>query len=434
MSLWTSTADPAVAVSFTEAVRSNVPPGGGLYLPARLAPLPDVPRLLELGWLERAPALLRPLLGPEPPEAELDALLADAFSFPAPLVEVREDRFALELFHGPTLSFKDFGARFLARFLAWAEARGGASPRRLVITATSGDTGSAVAQAFWGLPGFRVAVLYPRGRVSPFQELQMATLGGNVRAFAVDGSFDDCQRLVKACFADGALSADLGLTSANSINVARLVAQVLYYFEAVAQLRRHLPAGPRPWIAVPSGNFGNLCAGLLAARLGLPLAGFVAATNANRTVPDYLETGDYRPRPSLATLSNAMDVGDPNNWQRISWLFGDEVEQLRRSLRWGSAGDPETREALAALAALGYAGDPHGAVAWHVLERSLGPGEVGIFLATAHPAKFEATAEAAGPVPALAELARRPLLSEPLPNSLELLRSELRAWRPEAAR
>jgi threonine synthase len=348
-----------------------------------------------------------------------------------PLAPAADRLFALELFHGPTLAFKDFGARFLARVLRWiGERRGGSGQTRprTVLTATSGDTGAAVAHAFWRVPGFRVVVLYPQGRVSPLQERQLATLGDNVRALAVAGTFDDCQALVKACFRDPELEERHGLTSANSINIARLLAQVLYYFEALARLRDE-GIGEAPVIAVPSGNFGNLCAGLMARRLGLPTQAFVAATNANATVPEYLSGGAYRPRPSVATLSNAMDVGDPSNWERIEALSGGNLDTLRRELRWGSLDDAGTRAALRDLWNQGYLADPHTAVAWRVLTERLEPGEAGVFLATAHPAKFREVLEPLGievPLPrALREVADRPLLAEPLPDDLDALRAAL---------
>jgi threonine synthase len=453
----TSTRDPRLRVSFREAVVRNLPerrPGragrpGGLFVPASLAPWPDVADLLALPWEQRCVEILHRLLAEEYPRREVEEIVREAFDFPAPLVEVpggggRGDGgggdgegsdsgggcFALELFHGPSLAFKDFGARFLAAVLARLES-GGARRSRTLLTATSGDTGAAVAAAFWRRPGCRVAVLYPAGRVAPLQERQLACLGGNVLALAVEGSFDDCQRLVKACFADPALSAELGLTSANSINVARLLAQLLYFFEAAARLRRLRPAAGPPVFAVPSGNFGNLCAGLYARRLGLPAAGFVAATNANRTVPDYLDGGRYRPRPGVATLSNAMDVGDPSNWERIAHLYRRDRRALRGALRWGSLDDRETVAALRRLWARGYRADPHGAVAHGVLERVLRPGETGIFLATAHPAKFQsALAELglAAPLPeALAALLDRPLRREPLPADESRLKARLRA-------
>jgi threonine synthase len=447
--------------------------GGGLFVPVSLPRWPDVPELLQVPWEERCGEILFRLLAPEYSRPDLAALVHDVFDFPVPLVEVspenaggqsrdgavagsggdKHDRngtgaaaagrdpgaagggriFALELFHGPSLAFKDFGARFLAAILERLRDRapGGAAATttRTVLTATSGDTGAAVAAAFWRRPGFRVVILYPEGRVAPLQERQLACLGDNVLALAVAGTFDDCQRLAKQCFADPGLASGLGLTSANSINIARLVAQVLYYFEALAQLDRRLP-GVRPVVAVPSGNFGNLCAGLYAAALGLPAAGFVAATNANRTVPDHLDGGPYQPRPGIATLSNAMDVGDPSNWERIAALYAGDPAS-RRALRWGSLDDDETVAALRALWRRGYRADPHGAVAYGVLDRVLRPGETGIFLATAHPAKFQHALAPLGldpPLPAaLQSLLARPLRREVLPVDAARLKARLRA-------
>jgi threonine synthase len=471
----TGTRNPALRVGFKEAVLRNLPSGGeggGLFVPAELAPWPDVSELLDLSWHERNVEILYRLLAPEYTREELQEIAREAFDFPVELVPVPavalggggsgdggpgggsgsgtsggggdthdagDTRImALELFHGPSLAFKDFGARFLAAVLtrlATAGVVGGAAAAsRTVLAATSGDTGAAVAAAFSGRPGCTVAVLYPEGRISQLQERQLACLGGNVLALAVAGTFDDCQRLVKACFADAGLAAELGLTSANSINVARLLAQTLYYFEALAQLRSARPDAGPPLIAVPSGNFGNLCAGLYARELGLPVAGFVAATNANRTVPDYLDHGRYQPRPGIGTLSNAMDVGAPSNWERISHLYRDDWAALRGALRWGSLDDAATIAALRRLTERGYAADPHGAVAFGVLESMLGRGETGIFLATAHPAKFQdALAAHALPVPALPpalqDLLDRPLRRELLPADEESLKARLRLLR-----
>jgi threonine synthase len=455
-----SSRDPRHRVSFKEAVLRNLPDDrrhgshgghrnhawhGGLFVPAELRPWPDVAALLERPWTERCATILDRLIDGEYGRPELDAIAGEAFDFPVPLAEAAHGSLALELFHGPSLAFKDFGARFLAAVLGRLPAPDGGT--RTVLTATSGDTGAAVAAAFWRRPGFRVAVLYPQGapgpqgprgpqgqqgRISPLQERQIACLGDNVRSFAVAGSFDDCQRLVKACFADRALSAELGLVSANSINIARLLAQVLYYFEAVALLRRLRP-DCQLVIAVPSGNFGNLCAGLYARALGLPIRALVAATNANRTVPDYLDGGGYTPRPSVATLSNAMDVGDPSNWERILHLYGRDRAALRGALRWGSADEAATVAALRELWAAGYQADPHGAVAYQVLRRVLRPGETGLFLATAHPAKFHSALARLGlePAlpPALAALLDRPLRAEALPPDPALLAARLReSW------
>jgi threonine synthase len=386
-------------------------------------PLPDMEELLALPWQARNAVLLERMLGDEFSRPDLEAMAQEVFDFPVPLVCVGESVFALELFHGPTLAFKDFGARFLAAVLA----RIGGGPRT-VLTATSGDTGAAVASAFWQRPGFRVVILYPEGRVSPLQERQIACMGDNVEALAVQGSFDDCQRLAKSCFQDAALASRLGLTSANSINIARLVAQVLYYFEAIAQLRA-FGENAMPLFAVPSGNFGNLCAGLLAKRLGMR-ADFLAATNDNRTVPDHLDTGKYLPRPSVATLSNAMDVGDPSNWERILHFFSHDLEALRSALQWGCLDDQATLAALRELHQLGYTADPHGGVAYGRLRRHRQADQPGVFLATAHPAKFREVLEArlswtVELPPALADLLRKPLHSRRLPADLDALKAVL---------
>lgn len=417
-----STRTPGLEATFLEAVQAGLAPDGGLFVPEEIPSWGDGPELLALDFPSRSVEILHRLLGDEFPRGVVEDLARAAFTFPAPLVKVDGRISALELFHGPTLAFKDFGARFLARVLAHA-----ADGRpRTVLTATSGDTGAAVASAFHGLPGVRVVVLYPAGRVSPLQERQFATCGGNVLALAVDGAFDDCQRLVKGAFGDAELASRLGLTSANSINIARLVAQTLYYFEAAAQAGRGAPLV----VSVPSGNFGNLYAGLLAQRLGAPIQGFVAATNANRVVPDYLDTGVYCPKASVATLSNAMDVGSPSNWERIHALFNGDHDAMAAALRWGSCTDADTEATLAELDRTGYLADPHGAVAFRVLKAQLRGGERGVFLATAHPAKFrEALAPALGrevPLPKrLSDLLDLPLRCEPLAADQEALRRRL---------
>jgi threonine synthase len=420
-----STRDSGTTATFRQAVLAGVAPGGGLWLPDPIPRFDDWPELLELDWGRRCEVLIDRLLadelGPEP----LARAVRRALDFPVPLVEVRPGLFALELFHGPTLAFKDFGARFFAAVLDLVRDPGHPVT---ILTATSGDTGAAVAQAFWKREGVRAVVLYPKGRISALQERQFATLGENVTALSVDGAFDDCQALVKAAFADADLSARHGLTSANSINVARLLPQTLYYTEAVAQLRRRGIAEP-PVIAVPSGNFGNLCAGLLARAMGLPVKAFVAATNANDTVPAYLDTGAYEARPSVATISNAMDVGAPNNWERIEHLFGGDLEALRGVLRWGARTDQETEETMRALQSHGYLADPHAAVACGVLEQRLAPGETGIFLGTAHPAKFLPVYQRMGievPIPeSLSVLLDRPLLAQEIPNEIGALAAAL---------
>jgi len=420
-----STRDPATTATFRQAVLAGIAPGGGLWMPDPLPIIDDWPHLLEMDWSERCVALMDRLLEGELDRGALERALRAALDFPIPLVPVGKGLFALELFHGPTLAFKDVGARFFAAVLDLVR-----QPDRpvTILTATSGDTGAAVAHAFWRRSGVRAVVLYPRGRVSALQERQFATLGENVKALSVAGSFDDCQALVKAAFADMDLAARHGLTSANSINVARLLPQTLYYAEAVAALRRRGIMEP-PVIAVPSGNFGNLSAGLLARALGLPVKVFVAATNANTTVPEYLETGAYRPRPSVPTLSNAMDVGAPNNWERIEHLFAGDLAALRRVLRWGWRSDSETEQSIRNLRAMGYLADPHAAVAYGVLTQHLKAGETGVFLATAHPAKFLPVYERLGievEIPeSLAVLRHRPLVAREIPNDLDALRGVL---------
>jgi threonine synthase len=416
--------DPTEEVSFAEAAIRGSAAHGGLFMPVGWPRLERLDDLLGLGFGERSARVLRTLLGDELPGEVLDRLAAAAFDFPVPVVPLAADLGVLELFHGPTLAFKDFGARFLARVLGHLVAAGQAPERLTVLTATSGDTGAAVAHAFHGVPGVDVVVLFPAGRISTLQERLLTALGGNVRSFAVAGAFDDCQRLAKACFDDADLSARLGLTSANSINVARLLAQVLYYLEAAAQVRG------RPLIvAVPSGNFGNLTAGLLARALGAPLEAFVVATNANDVVPRYLDTGRWEPRPTVATLSNAMDVGAPNNWPRVEALLGD-LDPMRAVLRPVRVDDAATRAAMRELHGLGYVADPHTAVAYRALRDRLRPGEHGVVLSTAHPAKFrdlvEETLGIEVPLPpALARVAELPSGAVPLANDLEALKALL---------
>jgi threonine synthase len=429
-----STAGKCPPADLATALLQGLAPDGGLYLPECLPAYP--------GGFFRRPATTMAdaglaLLGPFLDEVPADVarrLVADALDFDVPLVELEDGVHVLELFHGPTLAFKDVAARFLARFLAWL-ARGSERPLT-VLVATSGDTGSAVAQAFLGVAGTRVAVLYPRGKVSPLQEKQFTTLGGNVEALAVDGVFDDCQRLVKAAFVDRELQERLFLTSANSINVGRLLPQMVYYVHAVAQLGA---GAPSPLISVPSGNFGNLTAGLLAKRLGMPAARFVAATNVNDVVPEYLESGVYAPRPSRATISNAMDVGDPSNFARLLALYGGDAAALRRDLRGSRHDDDATRRAIREVyARTGYVLDPHTAVGYLGLKESqagAGADRPGIVLATAHPVKFREHVEPligrAIEVPErLARCLERESRARPLAAELSELKAFLLDWGP----
>lgn len=394
-----STRGRAPPTDLAGAVFRGPAPDGGLYMPSRIEPLPpaSVESFREAdGFSIVAFRVLAHLLGGALPPEVLAPLVRDALDFPVPLVEVAEDRWVLELFHGPTLAFKDVGARFLARLMGHY-LDGGASGEGkgpvTVLVATSGDTGGAVADAFHGLPGVRVIVLFPRDRVSPRQERQFTTLGGNVRALEVDGSFDDCQRMTTEAFEDPDLRRIHRLTSANSINVGRLLPQVTYYFWAWSRLPS--PTGPLV-ISVPSGNFGNLAAGLLAKRLGLPVTRFVAATNANDVVPEYLGGCPFRPRPSVCTISTAMDVGDPSNFRRIGHLYRHDREALVRDVLGSTHGDDETRECVAEVhREAGYVLDPHSAVGWLGLQAGLDAhsGARGIALGTAHPAKFAETVE-----------------------------------------
>ncbi len=394
MMAFVSTRGRAPAVSLREALLAGLAPDGGLYVPARIPvlgrdvwddlrgrPLPDV-----------GLAIASALLADEVPRADLARLLRDALTFDTPLVMVQPHLWALELFHGPTLAFKDVGARVMARLMAYFQT--GGKPLT-VLVATSGDTGGAVAQAFYGVEGTRVVVLYPAGHVSPVQEAQFTTLGGNVTAVAVGGAFDDCQRLVKEAFALRELGGRVRLTSANSINIGRLLPQAFYYASAALAFPGEAP----PIVSVPSGNFGNLTAGLLAWKMGVPIVRFIAATTVNDVVPRYLATGRVEPRSSTSTLATAMDVGDPSNLERIRWLFGDRVEDLRRVVSGSVHTDGDVRGAIRRLhQECGYVCDPHTAIAYLGLSRR---GDVHrdereppmVFLATAHPAKFPEVVE-----------------------------------------
>ncbi|HUH11729.1 MAG TPA: threonine synthase [Longimicrobiales bacterium] len=409
------------------ALFGNQPPEGGLYLPRALPrfTLGELRELRAAGSDALLEEVARRLFAPPLSGDAVGRILRAALDFPLPLVPLA-DAWVLELFHGPTLAFKDVGARFMARLMAEL---GDGGPLT-VLVATSGDTGSAVAQAFAGLPGARVVVLFPDGRVSPLQERQFSTLGGNVRALAVRGSFDDCQRLAKQAFADPELRRRLRLTSANSINIGRLLPQVLYYFHAWAEL----PREPSELLfSVPSGNFGNLTAGLLAARMGLPVSGFVAATNANRVVPDYLETGRYQPAASVRTLATAMDVGEPSNFERMRALYPGGAEALGADVQGVVVGDDVIRETIRAVhGEHGYVLDPHGAVAWAALGRVLRerPAATGVALATAHPAKFPEVVEPVIGRPlevpeALAACLARERRVEPLGARFDALREAL---------
>ncbi|MGR5519115.1 threonine synthase [Vibrio sp. PNB22_4_2] len=369
-------------VSFGQAVRQGLGRNQGLFFPSELPKFEDVDALLAEDFVSRSTKILSALIGDELTEEQVNALVDAAFQFPAPINQVKDGVYALELFHGPTLAFKDFGGRFMAQSLA-AVSDGG---KITILTATSGDTGAAVAHAFYGMEDINVVILYPKGKISPLQEKLFCTLGKNIHTVAIDGDFDACQALVKQAFDDAALREEIGLNSANSINISRLMAQICYYFEAAAQMSKQ--ERENLVVSVPSGNFGNLTAGLLAKALGLPIKRFIAATNANDTVPRYLETGKWEPKPTVATTSNAMDVSQPNNWPRI--------EELCRVKEWGletlgkgAVSDEQSAQSVKDLYSLGYLCEPHGAIAYCVLEEQLQEGETGLFLCTAHPAKFK---------------------------------------------
>ncbi|HDM8203026.1 TPA: threonine synthase [Vibrio harveyi] len=411
-------------VSFGQAVRQGLGRNQGLFFPSELPKFEDVDALLAEGFVSRSTKILSALIGDELAEEQVNALVDAAFQFPAPINQVKDSVYALELFHGPTLAFKDFGGRFMAQSLA-AVSDGG---KITILTATSGDTGAAVAHAFYGMEDINVVILYPKGKISPLQEKLFCTLGKNIHTVAIDGDFDACQALVKQAFDDSALREEIGLNSANSINISRLMAQICYYFEAAAQMSKQ--ERENLVVSVPSGNFGNLTAGLLAKALGLPIKRFIAATNANDTVPRYLQTGKWEPKPTVATTSNAMDVSQPNNWPRI--------EELCRVKEWGletlgkgAVSDEQSAQSVKDLHALGYLCEPHGAIAYRVLEEQLQDGETGLFLCTAHPAKFKEVvddilqSDIDLPAP-LAKHAAMELLSEDLDADFDALKQVLR--------
>ncbi|ENP7380863.1 threonine synthase [Vibrio parahaemolyticus] len=411
-------------VSFGQAVRQGLGSNQGLFFPSELPKFEDVDALLAEDFVSRSTKILSALIGDELAEEQVNAMVDAAFQFPAPINQVKEGVYALELFHGPTLAFKDFGGRFMAQSLA-AVSNGG---KITILTATSGDTGAAVAHAFYGMEDINVVILYPKGKISPLQEKLFCTLGKNIHTVAINGDFDACQALVKQAFDDAELREEIGLNSANSINISRLMAQICYYFEAAAQMSKQ--EREKLVVSVPSGNFGNLTAGLLAKALGLPIKRFIAATNANDTVPRYLETGKWEPKPTVATTSNAMDVSQPNNWPRI--------EELCRVKEWGletlgkgAVSDEQSAQSVKDLYALGYLCEPHGAIAYRVLEEQLREGETGLFLCTAHPAKFKEVVDdilqtdIELPAP-LAKHAAMELLSEDLDADFDALKTVLR--------
>lgn len=386
-----STNNKNLRVSFQEAVFNSMPQDKGLYMPVEIPRLPQsfIANIENYTLQEIAFTIASALLKDEIPEADLKALIDDAINFKAPVVPLKDGSHVLELFHGPSLAFKDFGARFMSRIMAYFLKDG--EQLLDVLVATSGDTGGAVALGFLGVPNTRVTILYPKGKVSDIQELQLTTNGQNIRALQIDGTFDDCQALVKKAFADGELNAKFRLTSANSINIARLIPQTFYYFNAYAQLKKLGKADVT--FVVPSGNFGNIGAGLLAYRMGMPVKQFIAATNANDTVPRFLNSGLYEPKPSVQTYANAMDVGAPSNWVRIMDMFNNDKELLSKIVSAYSFTDEETLQAMILMdQELGYIACPHTAIAWLAVKKHLTENPTAesafVFLSTAHACKF----------------------------------------------
>lgn len=386
--------DNSEQVSFEQAVRQGLGKSQGLFFPETLPKFSaeEIEDLLALPLVERSVKILAPFVEGSLSVEQLAKIVTNAFNFAAPVQAINEKTGILELFHGPTLAFKDFGGRFMAQCLQTFTQN--SDNKITILTATSGDTGAAVAHAFYGLDNIDVVIMYPKGKISLLQEKMFTTLGGNIKTLAVDGSFDDCQAMVKDAFDDQELVEKIGLNSANSINISRLLAQICYYFEAVAQLSRAKPKDELEDLvfSVPSGNFGNLTAGLLAKGMGLPIKRFVAATNENDTVPRYLAEGEWLPKATVATISNAMDVSKPNNWPRVEHML--ESGLLPKDSVSAAMVDEETTQlGMRMLNKLGYISEPHAAVAYKALKRSLQDGEYGIFLGTAHPAKFKDTVE-----------------------------------------
>jgi threonine synthase len=375
-------------VSFKEAVIAGIAPDKGLYFPERITPLPSsfFECIEELSNQEIAFTAIHQFVNNDLTDEALKEILADMLDFEFPVVGIEENIGILELFHGPTMAFKDVGARFMANCLGHFSKDN--NDEVTVLVATSGDTGGAVANGFLGVKGVKVVILYPSGKVSDIQERQLTTLGQNIMALEVDGTFDDCQKMVKTAFLDKEITLEKKLTSANSINVARWLPQLFYFLFAYKQAKSK---NKELVFSIPSGNFGNVCAGMVAQKLGMPVKHFIAATNVNDTVPKFMKNGDYNPKPSTATISNAMDVGDPSNFVRIRHLYNDDLNQLKQNLSSYAFGDKETKKAMQHMhKSSGYVADPHGAVGYLGLKKyqQSNPNTYGIFLETAHPVKF----------------------------------------------
>lgn len=417
--------DAEQKVSFVEAVKVGLGNNQGVFFPHSLVPLSNVDELLELDFVARSSKILSHLIGDELPESTVQQMVQNAFNFPAELVKVEDNVYCLELFHGPTLAFKDFGGRFMAECLSVFNE----GNKTTILTATSGDTGAAVAHAFYGKKDIDVVILYPKGKISLAQQKLFTTLGNNIHCYAVDGSFDDCQAMVKQAFLDDEVKQRLGLNSANSINISRLLAQVCYYFEAVAKLPKAERA--KAHISVPSGNFGNVCAAMIAASLGLPVAKLSATTNQNDTVPRYLASKEWTPNATLESLSNAMDVSKPNNWPRVQFMLDNNWFSYDNFYSH-SVDEAETKAVMHDVYAKGYLAEPHTAIAYQGLKQDLAADGVGIFLSTAHPAKFKESVEDIlsieldMPKP-LADALAKQCLAEDLVNDYQVLRENILA-------
>lgn len=389
-----STNGRAPIATLEKAVVKGLAEDKGLYMPERIKSLPRefFDNIENLSFQEIAYTVADAFFGEDVPSEDLKHIVYDTLAFDTPCVKVTDTIYSLEIFHGPTLAFKDVGARFMARLLQYFLRKEGVGQVN-VLVATSGDTGSAVANGFLGVDGIRVYVLYPKGKVSPIQECQFTTLGQNITAVEVDGVFDDCQALVKNAFMDADLNAHMQLTSANSINVARFLPQAFYYFYAYAQMKKKGLADQLV-VCVPSGNFGNICSALFGKKMGLPIKRFIAANNANDIFFKYLQTGKYEPKPSVQTIANAMDVGDPSNFARVYDLYGKSHEAICADISGATYTDEQIAETIKEVKAeTGYVCDPHGACGYRALKEGLQAGEVGVFLETAHPAKFKDTVD-----------------------------------------
>ncbi|MFK3873661.1 threonine synthase [Pseudoalteromonas rhizosphaerae] len=415
--------DDSQKVSFVEAVKTGLGRNQGVFFPESLAPLADVDSLLDMDFVTRSSKILSHLIGDELPADTVAQMVQNAFNFPVKLVEVEDNIYCLELFHGPTLAFKDFGGRFMAECLAQFSQ----GEKTTILTATSGDTGAAVAHAFYNKPNIDVVILYPKGKISLAQQKLFTTLGNNIHCYAVDGSFDDCQAMVKNAFLDDEVKSRLGLNSANSINISRLVAQVCYYFEAIAQLPKEQRA--KAHISIPSGNFGNVCAAMIGAVIGLPVAKLSATTNQNDTVPRFILDKNWAPNATIESLSNAMDVSKPNNWPRVQtmldnkWFSYDDFYST-------SVDENDTQAVMKKIHQTGYVAEPHTAIAYQGLKDNLATDSAGIFLATAHPAKFKESVEEIlnieleMPKP-LADALAKPCLAEDIADDYDILREIL---------